>query len=74
MDKFINQSKQRLNQKDPQHPPDMYFIKRNRHLLQKCLNGETNVDIIYKNEPETIKKSYLNFLPTDADMDNLQKS
>jgi len=34
----------RLNEREPQHPPDVYFIKRNERYLKSYLNDSRKVN------------------------------
>ena len=38
-----NEAKLRLNSREPQHPPDTYFIKKSPNLLEKHINDPTGI-------------------------------
>ena len=43
---------QRLNLGKPQHPPDIYFIRRNPQLLEKYLNPKEMEALINEASPK----------------------
>ena len=35
---------EKLNERQPQHPPDVYFIRRNKNTLRKYLNDPSKLE------------------------------
>ena len=52
-----NSIKQKLFQQKPQHPPDIYFIRRNPQLLEKYLD-EQEMEALIKDAPPKFKYNY----------------
>jgi hypothetical protein len=46
-----------LNYRKPEHPPDIYFIRRNPQLLDKYLDQE-EMDALIKEAPPKFKLNY----------------
>ena len=46
-----------LNQRKPEHPPDIYFIRRNPDLLDKYLD-EKEMELLVKDAPAKFKLNY----------------
>lgn len=46
-----------LNHRKPEHPPDIYFIRRNPKLLDKYLD-QREMDAIMKEAPEKYQVNY----------------
>ena len=42
-----------LNLKKPQHPPDIYFIRRNVNLLEKYLDDHEMEDVVNNAPPKS---------------------
>lgn len=59
-----------LNKKNPDHPPEVYFIRRNDHMIDKYLDPEEMSSLIERAEPR-IKDNYILFKLDQKDKDNL---
>lgn len=66
-------AKQLLNQKKPQHPPDIYFIRRNHKLLDKYLDPEEMKDLV-KNVDHSHKLNYNLFKLNNEERDEMKAS
>ena len=46
-----------LNYRKPEHPPDIYFIRRKPELLDKYLNNK-EMELLIRDAPQEVKKNY----------------
>ena len=46
-----------LNHRKPEHPPDIYFIRRNQNMLERYLN-QREMDGLIKEAPTRAQHAY----------------
>ena len=47
-----------LNYREPQHPPDIYYIRRTPDLLNRFLHDDEEMNKVVENVPENLKHNY----------------
>ena len=47
-----------LNYRQPQHPPDIYYIRRTPDLLSKYLHDDDEMQKVVENVPESLRHNY----------------
>ena len=62
-----------LNNKKPQFPPDVYYIRRNPEVLKTFLNHKEHITNLQKEQSPAQRISYQMFQLTDADKDILNR-
>lgn len=61
----------RLNHKDPQYPPDIAFIKADRHRLQSYLDDHTKIIRCMDRGTPTYKQRFIHFEMKQGDADRM---